>query len=113
MSKTKTAVIELYQGASCRGWDRTSSNLVSIHLTRKDERGKKWHYFNIPYYSKRLNGNKRVGHFKCKFQEQSHYVFTKCFSSGKWQGNVQVGMYPDVWAWVKILSLDFAEVTHA
>ncbi len=110
MSKTKTAVIELYQGDSDRGWDRAGSQLVRIHLTRKDEWGKKWYYFKIPYYRHDHKGNKLVGHFRCKFQEHSNYVFTKSFSKGKWQGNVRVGMYPDVWAWVKILSLDFAEV---
>ena len=110
MSKTKTAVIELYQGI--RGdWHKSFRQIVPIHLTRKDDWDKKWYYFNIPY----TYDGKPAGKFKCKFQESKSfpYVFTKCFKTGKWQGNVQVAERPDIYSWVKIVSLDFAEVSHA
>ena len=103
MSKTKTAIVELYRGDSGKGWHPVSTHLVPIHLTRKDDYDKKWYYFKIPLRYK----GKLAGYHRCKFQEHSNYVFTK--DGNEWQGNIQVGMYPDVWQWVKILSLDFSQ----
>jgi len=117
MSKTKTAVAKVFLRRFGQSWQEVDTRLVPIHLTRKDDWGNKWYYFNIPMPK---DGDFETGKWKCKFQEnpntpgrfnQPPYVFTKS-RSGKWQGNVDI-QGTDFMMHAKVVSLDFAEVSHA